>query len=523
MLANRLTEDSRARVLLLEAGGSDRHPYIQIPLGLGKLQQRKMFEWGYYSEPEPELNGRRLEVVRGKVMGGSSSVNVMTYTRGDRGDFDRWAGMGATGWSYADMLPYFKRSEEWEGGETPWRGGGGPLGTQWTSMRDPANDAWFEAARQAGWPMTPDLNGSDTQGFGRAQFTIQDGRRASAANAYLRPAVGRPNLTVRGGVTVLGITMRGTRAAGVRILDGGRIEEIEASRETILCAGVFGSPQLLMLSGIGPAADLRALGLAPLIDLPVGRNLRDHLAVRLVWNRREPGPFQRLLRLDRLAFAMARALIMRDGPATTIPFEYMGFVKTRPDLAAPDIEFIVAGARPQDARPWLPGGRRPPEFLGIRPVLLHPRSHGTVTLRSADPLTPVRIAFNVLSEPDDLANLRAACRLAHDIAMRDPMDRYRGQRVTPAPGADSDADLDTWIRATAITVNHPSGTCAMGRGEDSVLNRDLTVRGTEGLRVVDASAFPDMLSAHINAAVMAVAERASDLIRGRQTLAPTNV
>ncbi|MEA2732998.1 MAG: hypothetical protein QOD93_6348, partial [Acetobacteraceae bacterium] len=523
VLANRLTEDSAARVLLLEAGGSDRHPYIQIPLGLGKLQQHKMFDWGYSSEPERHLNGRRLEVVRGKVLGGSSSVNAMVYTRGDRGDFDRWARMGAIGWSYADVLPYFKRSEAWEDGETSWRGGGGPLGTQWAQTRDPVNDAWFEAARQADWPMTPDMNGPDTQGFGRTQFTIRDGRRASAANAYLRPAMGRPNLTVRTGVTVLGIAMRGARAAGVRILDGGRTEEIEASRETILCAGVFGSPQLLMLSGIGPATDLRASGIAPLIDLPVGRNLRDHLSVGLAWGRREPGPFQRLLRMDRVALAMARALAMRDGPATTLPLECIGFVKSGANQTAPDIEFLISGGRPQDARPWLPGGRRPPEFLAIRPVLLHPRSHGAVTLRSADPLTPVRIAFNFLSEPDDLSDLRAACRLSHDIAIRAPLDRFRGKRVAPAPGADSDADFDTWIRATAVTVNHPSGTCAMGRGEDSVLNPDLTVRGTEGLRVVDASGFPDMLSAHINTAVMAVAERASDLIRGRQTLAPTNV
>ena len=521
VLANRLTEDGSARVLLLEAGGSDRHPYVQIPLGLGKLQQHKMFDWGYVSEPEPHLHGRRLEVVRGKVLGGSSSVNVMVYTRGHRGDFDRWARMGATGWSYADMLPYFKRSEAWEDGETSWRGGAGPLGTQWARMRDPAVAAWFESARLAGWSMTADLNQPDAQGFGRAQFTIRDGRRASSANAYLRPAMGRPNLTVRTGTTAVGIAMHGTRAAGVRILSDGNTEEIQAARETILCAGVFGTPQLLMLSGIGPQAELRALGITPLIDLPVGRNLRDHLAVVLLWARREPGPFQRLLRLDRMALAMARAVVMRDGPATTLPLECVGFVRTGANQEAPNIEFLVGGARPQDARPWLPGRRPPQEFLGIRPVLLHPRSHGTVTLRSADPLAPVRIAFKFLSAAGDLSDLRDACRLASDIAVQAPLNRFRADGLAPKSGADSDADIEDWIRATAITVNHPSGTCAMGRGEDSVLNPDLTVRRTEGLRVVDASAFPDMLSAHINAAVMAVAERASDLILGRQPLAPT--
>jgi 4-pyridoxate dehydrogenase len=524
VLANRLSEDLGVRVLLLEAGGSDRHPYIQIPLGIGKLQQRKMFDWGYRSEPEPHLNGRQLEVVRGKVLGGSSSVNVMAYTRGHRGDFDRWAHAGATGWSYADLLPYFKRAETWGDGETPWRGGGGPLGTQWAQKRDPVVAAWFEAARQAGWPFTEDLNGANGVGFGRVQYTIRNGRRASSANAYLYPAIGRPNLTVRTGVTVLGVMMRGTRTSGVRVLDQGQTQEISADRETILCGGVFGSPQLLMLSGIGPAADLRAVGVTPLIDLPVGRNLRDHLAAGLSWARREQSPFQRLLRFDRVALAMARALLLRNGPATTLPTEVMGFVRTHPETDVPDIEFLIGGGRPQDARTWIPVLRPPPpEFIGIRPVLLHPRSRGTVSLRSADPLAAVRIQFNFLSDPADLIALQQACRRGLEIARQKPLDPFRGKQIAPAADAESDAGLETLIRAAAITVNHPAGTCAMGRGSDSVLEPDLTVRGTEGLRVVDASIFPDMPSAHINASVMAVAERAADLIRGRQPLAPANL
>ena len=226
VLANRISEDPSARVLLLEAGGSDRHPYVQIPLGIGKLQRRKMFDWGYQSEPEPNLNGRQLEVVRGKVLGGSSSVNIMVYTRGHRGDFDRWARAGATGWSYADLLPYFKRGESWEDGETRWRGGTGPLGIQWAKKRDPIVAAWLEAAREAGWPFTEDLNGEDGIGFGRVQYTIRNGRRASAANAYLRPAVHRPNLTVRAGVTVASVIMRGTQATGVRVIDRGQTRRL---------------------------------------------------------------------------------------------------------------------------------------------------------------------------------------------------------------------------------------------------------------------------------------------------------
>ena len=524
VLANRLTEDTGATVLLLEAGGDDRHPYIQIPIGLGKLQQHRLFDWHYQSEPEPNLQNRRLDVFRGKVLGGSSSVNVMLYTRGHRGDFDRWAREGATGWSYADALPYFKRSETWENGETPWRGGAGPLGTQWTRMRDPAAEAWREAGRLAGWPATEDMNGGAPEGFGKAQFTIRDGRRASAANAYLRPAMARRALTVRTGAHALGVTMRGTRAVGVRYLADGKMHDAAAVREVILCGGVFNSPQLLMLSGIGPAAHLREIGIAPLVDLPVGENLRDHLAVVLAWRRRGTGPFHRMLRLDRTALAMARALLFRDGPAATMPLGGAAFVRTRPDLEAPDIEFLLGATRPQDARTWIPGWQKPPaELTGIRPVLLHPRSAGTVSLRSADPLAPVRIRFNFLADPADLAALRDGVRMAHDIAMRPVLDPFRGAQVSPEPVGDSEAGIEAWIRATAVTVNHPLGTCAMGSGPDAVLNPDLTVRGIEALRVVDGSALPDMPSAHINAIIMMLAERAADLIRGIPPLAAANL
>jgi 4-pyridoxate dehydrogenase len=521
VLANRLTEDDGATVLLLEAGGHDRHPYIQIPLGLGKLQQHKMFDWGYTTEPEPHLNGRRLHIFRGKVLGGSSSINVMAYTRGHRADFDRWAREGATGWSYADALPYFKRSETWEGGENPWRGGSGPLGTQWSRMDDPIIDAWHEAGRLAGWPTTADINGAEGIGFGRSQFTIRDGRRSSASNAYLTPAVRRPGLTLRTGARVLRVTMQGTRATGVDFVRSGRTQHAKATREVILCGGVFNSPQLLMLSGIGPAEQLRKIGIAALADLPVGRNLRDHLAVALIWNRLEPGPFQHELRLDRAAINMARALLFRDGPATTLPLGEIAFVKSRPDLEAPDIEFLLA-VRTLETRPWFPGLQSAyQDVMGIRPVLLHPRSHGAVTLRSADPAAPVRINFNFLSDPVDLAALRNAYHLARDVAGQKPLDRFRGGPVAPAPDILTNNQIDAWIRDTVITVNHPLGTCAIGA--QGVLDPELRVHGIERLRVVDASALPDMPSAHINAIVMMLAERASDLIRGRPPLAPANV
>ncbi len=522
VLANRLTEDAGATVLLLEAGGSDRHPYIQIPLGLGKLWQRRMFDWGYDTEPEQRLRDRRVPVRRGKVLGGSSSVNVMVYTRGHRGDFDRWAREGATGWSYADALPYFKRSETWEGGEDAWRGGSGPLGTQSARMHDPIDNAWREATQRAGWPETADLNGGEGIGVGTAQFTIHGGRRASAANAYLRPVRQRPNLTLRTGVLVTRVAVRGGRAEGVHYLDHGQERHAAAGREVILCGGVFNSAQLLMMSGIGPAEHLLEIGITVLADLPVGRNLCDHLAVWLRWQRKQPGPFHRQMRFDRVAVAMARAWLLRAGPATTLPLGLLAFLKSEPGLEAPDLEFILS-APPFQARPWVPGWTPPfADIMGIRPVLLHPRSRGTVTLRSADPTAPVRIVNNFLAEPEDLATLRRGFHLARDLAHQVPLDAFRGKFLAPGPEARTDADIDAWIRASAITVNHPLGTCAMGAGPDAVLEPDLRVRGIDGLRVVDASALPDMPSAHINAIVMMLAERAADLIRGLAPLAPAN-
>jgi 4-pyridoxate dehydrogenase len=523
VLANRLTEDEGATVLLLEAGGHDGHPYIQIPLGLGKLQQHRMFDWGYVTAPEPHLNNRRLPLLRGKVLGGSSSINVMAYTRGHRADFDRWARDGATGWSFADALPYFKRSESWEHGETPWRGGAGPLGTQGANVADPLFDALRAAGQLAGWPVTEDANGAEPIGFGDSQWTIRKGRRASASAAYLKPVLKRPNLSVQMNAQVTRVTLRGTHATGVDFVHQGATVHAEAAREVILCGGVFNSPQLLMLSGIGPAAHLHDVGITALIDLPVGRNLRDHLQVRLRWSRLGRGPFRRLMRADRIALAMAQAWLFRTGPATMLPNGLKAFLKTRSEFEAPDIEFLFLGA-PLDARIWFPGVTPPHEdAFGIHPVLLHPRSQGEVTLASADPFALVRIVNNFLSDPADLRTLREAFRLANDIAHQPPMDAFRGQALSPVAKLSTDAEIDDWIRNTVITVNHPLGTCAMGRGPNAVLDPDLKVRGIEGLRVVDAAALPDMPSAHINAIVMMLAERASDLIRGRQPLAPSNL
>lgn len=518
VLANRLSEDGSATVLLLEAGGRDWNPLIHIPLGLGKLHEYGMYDWGYRTEPEPNLNNREIEATRGKVLGGSSSVNVMAYTRGNRNDYDRWAKNGANGWSYADVLPYFKRGETWEKGPNTWRGGAGPIGVEWAKTGDPLYTAWIEAAKAIGIPHTNDYNARQQEGFGRSQYTIRNGRRSSAAKAYLRPVLKRQNLVVETGAHATRIVMQGTRSTGIEYVRKGRQRRAEASREVILAGGAFNTPQLLMLSGIGPAAHLRETGIQPLLDLPVGRNLQDHLAAMILFTRPNAGAFRHGMRFDRMAVSMIRAQMFGTGPATVVPGGLHAFIKTRPELPVPNIEFMFRGAPPH-AHLWFPGWKLAYlDGFGIRPTLLHPDSRGEILLRSADPRDPMRIVYNFFSAPGDLPTLRQGFKIARDVASQKPLDPYRG--IETAPGADvqTDAEIDAWIKRTAITAHHPCGTCPMGTGADAVLDPELRVRGAEHLRVVDASAMPDIVSAHINACVLMIAERASDIIRGRPAL-----
>src|SRR6266567_2407504 len=308
VLANRLTEDGGARVLLLEAGPRDIHPYISIPLGMGRMHESRMFDWGFETEAEPSLNGRRIEAMRGKVLGGSSSINVMAYTRGNRRDYDRWAQKGARGWSYADVLPYFRRAETWEGGENPWRGGSGPLGTEYAKTPDKIFDAWVEAGKAVGIPPNADYNGQTQEGFGRGQYTIRDGRRSSSARAYLRPARRRVNLDVETGAHATRLVLKGTRATGVEyVTNAGDIKRVEAAREVIVSTGAFNAPQILMLSGTGTAAHLHEMGIACIADLPVGRNLQDHLGAYMTYERPDRGAFHGEMRFDRMAVSMLGA------------------------------------------------------------------------------------------------------------------------------------------------------------------------------------------------------------------------
>ncbi|MDB5641156.1 MAG: glucose-methanol-choline oxidoreductase [Hyphomicrobiales bacterium] len=515
VLANRLSEDPGIKVLLLEAGGRDINPLISIPLGMGKLHQHQMHDWGYETEAEPNLDARSLEAMRGKVLGGCSSINVMAYTRGNRGDYDRWARDGATNWSYADVLPYFRKGETWEGGESEFRGGSGPIGTQYARTKDPLFTAWTEAGRQAGYPIAGDYNAESQEGFGKGQYTIRDGRRSSSARAYLRPALRRSNLAVVTRAHARRVVIENNRAVGVEYERRGETHTARAEREVILSGGTFNTPQLLMLSGIGPADHLRDVGIAPLVDLPVGRNLQDHLGIWISYARRQPGSFHAEMRFDRMAASMLRAYAFGTGPGTVVPGGLHAFIKTRGDLDVPDIEFMFHTVPPQTAL-WFPGVR--PAYAdgyAIRPTLLHPKSRGHVQLRSADPRASMRISYGFFSDPDDLPALREGFKRARAVGEQAALDDYRRAEVNPGEKARTDDEIDAYIRRTALTAHHPAGTCKMGTDEASVCDPQLRVRGIEALRVCDASVMPDLVSAHINACVLMIGEKGADLIRGR--------
>ncbi len=514
VLANRLSEEADANVLLLEAGGRDVNPLISIPLGAGQMHRNRMYDWGFESEPEHNLGGRCLDAMRGKVLGGSSSINIMAYTRGNQADYERWNRNGAHGWRYEDVLPYFRRCETWESGANSWRGDAGPIGTEYAKTADPIFAAWAASGKAAGYRVVEDYNGQSQEGFGKGQYTIRDGRRSSSSRAYLRPVLGRKNLTVQTRAHAQRIIFEGNCAVGVEYRKHGVIAVARVSRELILAAGAFNTPQLLMLSGVGPADHLKDMGISPVLDLPVGESLQDHFGVWISYSRRTPGSFHRDMRLDRMTLNLLRAYFFGTGPATIVPGGLHAFIRTDSKLDVPDIEFMFHTV-PSDARLWFPG--LAPSYrdgYGIRPTLLHPKSHGRVRLRSSNPNDSVRIFFNALSQPEDLRVLREGFKRAREIGMQKPLDPYRGTEISPGIDVQSDSDIDAFIRSTGANAYHSVGTCRMGSDERSVCDPQLRVRGTERLRVCDASAMPDIVSAHINACILMMAEKASDLISG---------
>jgi choline dehydrogenase/4-pyridoxate dehydrogenase len=518
VLANRLSAERGASVLLLEAGGWDRDPWIHIPLGWGKILQKRLHDWNYFCEPEDSVGGRSVECARGKVVGGCSSTNAMAYVRGNRLDYDRWAAAGATGWSYGEVLPYFRKLERWEGGENAYRGGDGPLAVQVCRYQDPLIGAFAEAGKTAGHSWTDDYNGETQMGFSRLQMTIGAGRRCSSATAYLRPALRRPNLRVEVKALAHRILFEGRRATGIEYEQGGVRHTVRAGREVILCGGVINTPQLLMLSGIGDAEELRRHDIRVTAALPgVGDNLQDHVSVILMYHRREPGPFLRMMRYDRIGREIARAYFMGTGFAADVPGGGVAFLKSRADLDLPDIQLLLTAA-PLGAWPYLRPFKAPfKDGFACRIVMLHPQSRGRVTLRSADPAAHPRILQGFLGMESDWQAVRAGVAMARELAAQPSMQRYIAREFFPGDDKRSAADVDAHIRNTAITVHHPAGTCKMGSDTDelAVVDTALKVRGTEALRVVDASVMPDLPSGNINAAVLMIAEKAADLIRGK--------
>src|SRR5262245_18631867 len=489
VLAHRLTEDRDTRVLVLEAGGWDRDPWIHIPLAWGKILTNRLHDWMYFTEPEPHLNSRTIECARGKVIGGSSSINAMTYSRGNRGDYDRWGENGLPTWSYAHALPYFRKQETWEGGANSYRGGDGPLTVTYSTFKEPLTEAYTQAALAAGIPWNEDLNGPENGGVGRNQNTVRSGRRCSAAVAYLRPAMARGNLKVETGALASRVILENGCAVGVEYRRGDQTITARAVREVILAGGVINSPQLLMLSGIGDPDALRTHGIKAEVPLKgVGRNLQDHVTVQVSFARKPPsGAVHRAMRLDRIALELGKTYFLgHRGIASDIPGGMAAFVRTMPGAKVPDIQLLLAGA-PLTAGPYLPPFNRPFEDgFGGRIVMLHPESRGELKLASADPVAPIRIHQNFMSTDNEWNTLRAGVRLMRDIMAKPQIARFIDRELVPGNGSSADADIDDHIRSTAITLHHPAGTCRMGNDDGAVVDPELKVRGVERLRVVDA-------------------------------------
>ena len=521
VLAARLSQDPTVSVLLVEAGGSDNTLLVQMPAAVGMAILSPRFNWRLASQPEPGLNGRTIYTPRGRGLGGSSSINGMIYIRGHALDYDRWAfEEGCPGWSYGDVLPYFRRAEDHEAGENAWHGTGGPLHVRTGSrhLHNPLYDAFIAAGVAAGYTTTDDVNGARQEGLGRFEMTVRNGRRWSTANAYLRPARSRSNLTVMTQAHVVRVALDGGRAAGLEVQLKGRRRVLRADREVILCAGAIGSPGILLHSGIGPAEELRRLGIAVAVDLPeVGANLEDHLEVHVQQACTQPISLLRELAPHRKLLTGLQWLVSRRGMGATNHYEAGAFVRSRPDVPHPDLQIHFAPIAYGDdaaARRVIEHGYR----VHIGP--LRPRSRGRLWLASADPAVPPAFCFNYLDDGQDIADLRASVRVARAIFAQAPLAPFRGRELSPGESVQSDGEIDAWVRQRAESGYHPAGTCRMGSDAKAVVDSQCRVRGVAGLRVVDASIMPSIVSGNLNAPVIMLAERAADMIAGKALLPP---
>jgi choline dehydrogenase len=514
VLANRLSADPAAKVLLLEAGGSDWHPYIHMPLAMLKIGRDPRVNWNFTTEPEPHCNNRRIPIQRGKVLGGSSSINAMIYARGHPLDYDAWRQKGLHGWGYADVLPHFKRSEDSWRGDNAFHAAGGPLTIAPADMgRNGLHRLFVEAASKLGYPASADYNGAEPEGIAWPDFTIAHGRRNSTARAFLGPALQRPNLTVATRALAHQVLVRSGRATAVEYRHGTEIVLAEAERDIILSGGTYNSPQLLLLSGIGPADELRALGITPVLDRPdVGCNLQEHVNAVITFDVNQPLSLVGTLRWDRLAASVLRWFTTGGGAVGMMPLQCVAFLRTRAESERPDIELLVSPIAP-DAAIWFPGIRAPVKHrFSSRVAVLHPRSRGRVTLRSADPADAPRIFWNLLDDPYDLETLRGGLRAVRAIFAQEPLASLIAGEASPGAGFDSDAALDEWIRHNCQTASHPAGTCRMGVDDDAVVDEQLRVKGIAGLRVADCSVMPDVVGANTNAPTIMIAEKAAAMM-----------
>jgi choline dehydrogenase len=517
VLAARLTEDRGCKVLLLEAGGPEhRHRLMKMPLAWRDTFMDPQLGWGYSSEPEPFADDRSIPVARGKVLGGSSSVNGMMYQRGHPGDYDGWCMSGLPGWSYADVLPYFKRSENNWRGETTYHGGSGPLTVARHATDDVIYPRLIETAERLGYAHLDDFHAERAEGFTAPEFNVHRGKRASTAARFLRPAMRRRNLTVETDALAHRVVLEHGRAVAVSYEHGGEIREARARGEIILCGGAFNSPQLLLLSGIGPAEELGRAGVAVAHDLPgVGRNLQDHQSIGLVFEAKGAITFESQLRWDRLARHVLLWQLFGTGAVAALPVAAQGFYRTRPGLSWPDAQFLISPVA-MTARPWFPFWREGAGHrFSLANVLLHPQSRGSVTLRSPNPRDPPRILFNLLQAAEDRASLRAMISFARRFFATAPASELVARELMPGPEVRSEEEMDDYLRRMVGTAMHPSSTCAMGTDETAVVDAQLRVRGLEGLRVADASVMPTIPGGNTNAPVIMIAEKAADLVRGR--------
>jgi choline dehydrogenase len=522
VLAGRLAEDPSLRICLLEAGGSDRTPLISTPALVAAAIGTERLNWRFETVPQSHLKGRRIPQPRGKVVGGSGSINGMVYSRGNPRDYEDWVAAGATGWDYASVLPYFTRSENNE--EMPasvYHGRGGPMNVQRPERPNRLNSAFIAATQSLGFPPVSDLTGPDPEGVGFRQGVIRGGKRETTARAFLRPALHRGNVTLHTESLAQKIIVESGRAVGVTYERAGQRQEVRATREVILSAGALQSPQLLLLSGIGPVAELQALGIAPVHELRgVGRNLHDHLACPVLMRSRDSTSYGISPRaLPRGVCNVLEYLLLRSGPLASNVFESVAFLKTRPGLDRPDVQFVFQpAARPRPSFP-LPIGHG----YAVSPVSLYPKSRGRVTLAAPDAHAAPLIDPALLSVDEDIQPLVRAIRLSRQILAAPNFARYQAMEVAPGERVQSDAEIDDFIRSTAYTVHHQVGTCKMGTGADAVVDPKLRAHGLLGLRVVDASVIPTIVGGNTNAVVVMIAERAADLIRQRPLLAPAQL